>query len=123
MSNELSTIIRQLSSVMSRPVTWHLIALHPNELNFNHENLAEIKVAGRQLCIAWVHDKLFACAAKCPHAAAPLVNGYVNVQEQVVCPLHRYKFSLENGRNVSGEGYFLKTYPVEEREDGWYVGI
>jgi nitrite reductase/ring-hydroxylating ferredoxin subunit len=41
----------------------------------------------------------------------------------IVCPLHRYKFSLVNGRNVSGEGYYLKTYPVEQREDGLYIGF
>ncbi|WP_346237665.1 Rieske (2Fe-2S) protein [Niabella insulamsoli] len=108
---------------MNKDFTWHLIALHPNELEFNEENLAEIKVAGRHLCVAKFDNKLFACATKCPHAAAPLKNGYVNVQKQIVCPLHRYKFNLDNGRNVSGEGYFLKTYPVEEREDGWYVGL
>ncbi|MCH5599552.1 Rieske (2Fe-2S) protein [Niabella ginsengisoli] len=108
---------------MNKQLTWHLFALHLNELNFNHENLVEIKVDGKQLCIARVNDKAFACAAKCPHAAASLSSGYVNVQNQIVCPLHRYKFNLENGRNVSGEGYFLKTYPVEEREDGWYVGL
>lgn len=120
--NQPSSVNHPLSSQMSN-LTWHLIALHPNELDFNHENLTEIKVSGKLLCIARVEDKLYACAAKCPHAAMPLASGYVNVQKQIVCPLHRYKFSLENGRNVSGEGYFLKTYPVEEREDGWYVGI
>lgn len=108
---------------MSKELEWHLLALHPNELNFNSENLAEIKIAGRHLCIARFNDRLFACAAKCPHAAHPLVNGYVNVQGDIVCALHRYKFSLETGKNTTGEGYPLKTYPVEEREDGWYIGI
>lgn len=117
-----STVNYPLSSLMNN-LTWHLFALHLNEISFNHENLAEIKVAGKKICIARVDNKAFACAAQCPHAAVPLVGGYVNVQQQIVCPLHRYKFSLENGRNVSGEGYFLKTYPVEEREDGWYIGL
>jgi 3-phenylpropionate/trans-cinnamate dioxygenase ferredoxin subunit len=40
-----------------------------------------------------------------------------------VCPLHRYRFSLANGRNTSGEGYFLKTYPVKEDDDGVWVGL
>ncbi|WP_300602674.1 Rieske 2Fe-2S domain-containing protein [Niabella sp.] len=108
---------------MSKKLEWHLLALHPNELNFNEEGLAEIKVGGKHLCIARFHERLFACAAKCPHAAAPLAGGYVNVQGDIVCPVHRYKFNLETGRNTTGEGYFLKTYPVEEREDGWYVAM
>jgi len=30
---------------------------------------------------------------------------------------------MKNGRNVSGEGYYLKHWPVEVREDGIYVGL
>ena len=41
----------------------------------------------------------------------------------IVCPLHRYKFSLTNGRNTSGEGFYMKTFPVEMREEGLYVGL
>ena len=108
---------------MNKPITWHLLTTQLDALAFNEENLAETTVAGRQLCIARVDDQVFACAAICPHAAQPLVTGYVNVQKQIVCSLHCYKFSLKNGKNVSGEGYFLKTYPVEKRADGWYVGL
>ena len=28
---------------------------------------------------------------------------------------------MANGRNTSGEGYYLKHWVVEEREDGVYV--
>jgi 3-phenylpropionate/trans-cinnamate dioxygenase ferredoxin subunit len=73
--------------------------------------------------VALVGDKLKACAAKCPHAGARMAEGYIDALGNIVCPLHRYKFSLSGGRNVSGEGYFLKTYAVEERADGIYVGI
>jgi len=30
---------------------------------------------------------------------------------------------LHNGRNVSGEGYYLRTYPVEERKAGIFIGF
>jgi 3-phenylpropionate/trans-cinnamate dioxygenase ferredoxin subunit len=30
---------------------------------------------------------------------------------------------MKNGRNVTGEGYYLKYWPVEAREDGIYVEI
>ncbi len=81
-------------------------------------------MAGEKLvCMALVKDQLKACAAKCPHAGAQMAEGYIDGLGNIVCPLHRYKFSLSGGRNVSGEGYFLKTYAVEERADGIYVGI
>jgi 3-phenylpropionate/trans-cinnamate dioxygenase ferredoxin subunit len=30
---------------------------------------------------------------------------------------------MKNGRNTSGEGYFLKTYPIELREEGLFIGF
>lgn len=47
----------------------------------------------------------------------------IDDQNNVTCPLHQYKFSLQNGRNVSGEGYFLKIYPLEITAAGIFIGI
>jgi len=82
-----------------------------------------IEAGGKKMCLAKFEGNLFACAHKCPHAGGLMEEGWVDATGNIVCPLHRYKFSLEKGRNVSGEGYFLKTYPIEERPDGIYVGI
>jgi 3-phenylpropionate/trans-cinnamate dioxygenase ferredoxin subunit len=52
-----------------------------------------------------------------------MANGTVDALGNIVCPLHRYKFSMVNGRNVSGEGYHLKTWKVEWREDGVWIDL
>lgn len=104
-------------------IRWIKIAENLQELNLNAEGLMELDVDGKVLCIARHGDSVMACASKCPHAGGYLSEGYVDALGNIVCPLHRYKFSLETGRNVSGEGYFLKTYPVESRPDGIYIGI
>jgi nitrite reductase/ring-hydroxylating ferredoxin subunit len=67
--------------------------------------------------------RVLACAHKCPHAGGAMADGFVDALGNIVCPLHRYKFSLQNGRNTSGEGYYLKTHPVQLRENGVFVGI
>ena len=103
--------------------TWHKIANNMAEINFSSGDLAEITVDGKTFCIARHDNILYACTQKCPHAGGILSEGYLDVTGNLVCPEHRYKFSLQNGRNVSGEGYFLKTFPVEIRDDGVYVGI
>ena len=103
---------------------WYKIAGEESELNFSSNNLLQINVAGKTICVArGKNNSLYACANKCPHAGGIISDGFVDVLNNVVCPLHRYKYSLQNGRNVSGEGYYLKTYPVTQREDGIYVGI
>lgn len=68
-------------------------------------------------------DALFAFAATCPHAGAQLCEGWMDAKGHVVCPLHKYRFDPANGRNTSGEGYKLKTYPVEVRNDEIFVGL
>ena len=41
----------------------------------------------------------------------------------IVCPVHHYRFNIKNGRNTSGEGYFLKTFRVQVREEGIFIEI
>ena len=101
---------------------WHKIADAESELNFGPNNLQQVEVAGKKICIA-KGKTLYACTAKCPHAGGIIADGLINDADVVTCPLHRYKFSLQNGRNVSGEGYFLKTYPVKTTGEGVYIGI
>jgi nitrite reductase/ring-hydroxylating ferredoxin subunit len=103
--------------------TWYKIADAEAELFFADNNLLETEVNGKKVCIAKDKDKLFVCTAKCPHAGGHLADGYIDAVGNIVCPLHRYKFGLQNGRNTSGEGYFLKTYPVEIRPEGVFVGM
>ncbi|WP_336514933.1 Rieske (2Fe-2S) protein [Pollutibacter soli] len=103
---------------------WFRIASSAEELPLTDSGgLCEIHVNSKSVCLAKYNDKIFAFPAKCPHAGGYLSNGYIDVQGNIVCPLHRYKFNMTNGRNVSGEGYYLKIYPVEIRADGIYIGF
>ena len=87
------------------------------------ERAIQVEVNGKNICVAKHNDQAFAFATKCPHAGGHLSDGYIDALGNVVCPLHRYKYDMKNGRNVSGEGYYLKHWPVEVRENGVYVGL
>jgi nitrite reductase/ring-hydroxylating ferredoxin subunit len=108
---------------VAKKYTWHKIADHINEIDFAVNNIAVIEVNGKQICIGRYNDIAFAFAYKCPHAGGFLAEGFIDALGNVVCPVHRYKYSLQNGRNTSGEGYYLKNWQVETREDGVYVGM
>jgi 3-phenylpropionate/trans-cinnamate dioxygenase ferredoxin subunit len=103
--------------------TWHKIADSVAEIKFSENKLAELEIAGKKICVALHNDTIHACTHKCPHAGGYLAEGYLDPLGNIVCPLHRYKYSLQSGRNISGEGYFLKTFPVEIRPDGIFVGL
>lgn len=102
---------------------WIKIADSVEEIEFEQNGITEVMADDKRICIAKHQDQLYAFANKCPHASGHLIDGYIDPLGNVVCPLHRYKFCMKNGRNVSGEGYYLKHWPVEKREDGVYVGL
>lgn len=108
---------------MTNKIVWYKIADSEAEINVAANGLGQITVAGKSVCLAKKGDIIQACAAKCPHAGGLMADGFIDALGNIVCPLHRYKFSLQNGRNVSGEGYFLKIFPVEIRPEGVFIGL
>ena len=108
---------------LSTKYTWHKIADSVAGIDFSSNNLIEMDVNGKRVCLSRHNNAIHACTAKCPHAGGTLAEGYLDVSGNIVCPLHRYKFDIQNGRNISGEGYYLKTFPVEIRDEGIFIGI
>ena len=92
---------------------WFKIAGSINDISFGANNIAEVSVAGKQICIAKWKNDYFAFAQTCPHASGRLAEGFIDALGNVVCPVHHYRFCLKNGRNVTGEGYTLKWWPVK----------
>ena len=102
---------------------WHKIADGIGVIPWQSNHLAIVEVAGKTITLSRFQGQVYACAHKCPHAGGVMANGFMDAIGNIVCPLHRYRYNLQNGRNTSGEGYYLKTYPIETREDGLYLGI
>jgi nitrite reductase/ring-hydroxylating ferredoxin subunit len=107
----------------SKTYTWHKIAESVSELATDETRICVIDIQGKKICVAEFQQQWFAFAYKCPHAGGIMAMGHIDATGNIVCPVHRYKFSLHNGRNTSGEGFYLKTYPVELRGDGVYLGM
>ena len=108
---------------MSKKVNWHKLADTVAEIGWQPNNMQVVEVAGKKMTVALHQEQVFAFAYKCPHASGIMADGFLDATGNVVCPLHRYKFNVQNGRNTTGEGYYLKTYPVELRPEGVFIGI
>jgi 3-phenylpropionate/trans-cinnamate dioxygenase ferredoxin subunit len=102
---------------------WYKIADAVEEIHFGENNIAVAEADGKTICVAKHKDELFAFAYKCPHASGIMADGFIDVLGNIVCPVHRYKFCITNGRNVSGEGYYLKHWPVRIEDEKVYVGF
>ncbi|MDE3143712.1 MAG: Rieske 2Fe-2S domain-containing protein [Bacteroidota bacterium] len=102
---------------------WIKVAESTDDIEWQQNDMCVIEASGKKISIAKFKGQISAFAYKCPHAGGILADGCLDALGHAVCPIHRYKFELMKGRNVSGEGYYLKIYPVECRPDGVFVGF
>ena len=86
---------------MDENIDWIKVAASESEIVFNSNDIAEVTAGERKICIAKFQKTLFAFTNKCPHASGLFINGYIDAVGNVVCPLHRYKFNMRNGKNVT----------------------
>ena len=111
-------------NVNDKTVVWRRIAGDELAISFNECGIARIDEDGKEICLVKTPDGLRACGARCPHAGADLANGYTDGSGRyIICPVHNYRFSLVNGRDRDGEGYFMKIYPVKTTEEGIFIGL
>ena len=85
--------------------------------------LTESTAGGKRIGLLKQNNIIFAFSATCPHSGAALCGGWLDARGRIVCPLHQYRFDPANGRNTSGEGYKLRTYKVEVKEDSIFIGL
>lgn len=111
--------------LIKRKINWYKIfnTIKEAERQIQLNKANTINVAGRKICIAHTSEGFFAVDDKCPHNGASLGSGFCSEDNAIVCPVHRYRFDLKTGRAKSGLGDAVRTYPVEIRDNGIYIGI
>lgn len=87
-----------------------------SELNdlLEFQNPYFLKNAFHDLMILRKEEQIYAMKSKCPHQGKSLEGCWVD-GNKVVCPVHQFAFSLENGR---GHGLYLDRFDTRIN-DGW----
>jgi nitrite reductase/ring-hydroxylating ferredoxin subunit len=85
-------------------------------------NIRLTSAGGKKICLIHTDGKWYAIQPFCPHAGGPFEEGRCE-NKNIICPYHRYVFSLDSGRCMNGEPFYIKTYPVLIREKNIYVGF
>ena len=66
--------------------------------------------------------KVFAVANECPHKGGPLADGML-AGDQVVCPMHTFRFDAATGGCDQPGECAVATYPVEVADGFVRVGV
>lgn len=85
---------------------------------FQLSRIQTMVVFGKRICLVKGSDGVYAVQERCPHNGASLGGGFCNEKDEIVCPLHRYPFSLKTGKATAGMALYLETYPVRIQDDG-----
>ena len=102
----------------SQSLTWHKV--------LDLEELAEGRVksvtcAHQTLCMTRYQGQYGALDNKCPHQGGPLGEGSIE-NGLLRCPWHGWDYDPVSGKSP-GYDDGVKTFPVESRADGVYVGL
>lgn len=80
------------------------------------------EAAGLRVAVFLCGDTVVALADRCPHEGGSLGQGWVE-EGEVVCPLHRWRFKLKDGRCTTIRGHGVHRFPVEVREGDVWVCV
>ena len=81
-----------------------------------------VVIGNTRICLALVGNSFFAVGDKCSHNGESLSKGKINFIGEIVCPWHGYRFSLQSGRCAENNPD-IPTYPIQENEEGFFIGI
>lgn len=101
---------------------------------FPSDGGACVLIDGQQIAIFNYTDpatglpaRWYATQNLCPHKQQMILSrgmiGDSRGEPKVACPFHKKTFSLETGKNLNGEDYRLKTYPVKVENGEVFVGV
>ena len=66
--------------------------------------------------------QVFAVEGKCPHKGGPLADGML-IGEQVVCPLHAYRYHGTSGECDQPGACAIEAFPAEVQNGTVYVTV
>lgn len=103
-------------------IRWIRLSVAPENIPVGIPEI--IYAAGKKICLVKTVKGIFAIEDKCPHNGFSLSRGKCTDDgEAIVCPLHRYAFDFKTGRSRTGAGGAARVFPIEQREDGLFLGV
>lgn len=103
----------------SRTMVWHKV-LCKDELPDGR--VKPVTCEHTTVCMSRFQGQYAALDNKCPHQGGPLGEGSIE-NGLLRCPWHGWDFDPITGKPPGGYDDGVATFPVEEREDGVYVGF
>jgi len=90
-------------------------------LNDNEPRL--VRAEGKEICVVRKGEQIFAFQDACAHMGENLHKGKTNYLDEIVCPLHTYRFNMKTGEESEQRCKSLQIYEVITNSDGVYLDV
>ena len=99
--------------------SWHKVLDSKDAIRENR--VMTVSAGHKEICLSRFEGKICALDNHCPHQGGPLGEG--SIENGILrCPWHGWDYHPCTGK-VPGFEDKVESFPVEEREDGIYVGV
>lgn len=104
---------------------WFRLFESEDKLNAALENTGRkmLRVGDRRLCLFRNGQHFHVFDNLCPHNKHSLFEGNINFQDEIVCPLHGYRYKLKDGLECDGRSGALTIHALDIRSDGVFLGL
>ncbi len=80
------------------------------------------EASGLRVALFLFGESVIALSDRCPHEGGSLGQGWVE-EGEAVCPLHRWRFKLKDGRCMTMRGHGVHRFPAEVRDGQVWVWV
>ena len=78
---------------------------------------------GRSFCMVRTEERIYVMDNICPHNRASLSEGRINAYNEIICPLHEYRYDLLTGRESLLRCKDLETFQLRIEDAGIFLVI
>ncbi|UZD22002.1 Rieske 2Fe-2S domain-containing protein [Algoriphagus halophytocola] len=89
----------------------------------SEKSIHKIHLDQKVIALVRSNETFLAFQSECPHRGASLFQGRLTETNEIVCPMHEYRFDLKTGKLKVGSCGDLETYPTELTENGLKISI
>ena len=82
-----------------------------------------VRIGEKRVCIFHLADGFKVFDNLCPHNGHSLLDGDVNYLEEIVCPLHGYRYSLNDGRECQSRTNDLQLHELQISDEGVFLRL
>ncbi|KYG83475.1 Rieske (2Fe-2S) protein [Roseivirga echinicomitans] len=82
-----------------------------------------VRIGDHRICLVLNAGEFHAFDHLCPHNQHSLFEGTINYKNEVVCPLHSYRFSLKDGSECEQRTKPLRIHALKIENDGVFLQV